>query len=179
MTAEQIALQALRVQEIQTWITALAIFLGPLSGVLFTLWFQSRKEKRNAKLALFLVLMSERKGLSTSKEVTKVLNQIDVVFAQNVEIKSLWHKYYSLLSQPPGEDRHHTWLELLAAMANSCGYKGLSQVDLDKFYIPQSHVDDADFQRKVATQWYRVLENTERFIVEPAIANTKDSPEKK
>lgn len=167
MTADQIALQTLKVMEIQTWITGLAIFLGPLVGVLFTLWFQGRKEKRDAKERLFLILLSERKNHFISKEVTKALNQIDVVFADRPQIKGLWHKYYALLSQPPGEERVHTWLELLAAMSRDLSYKGLSQVDLDKFYIPQGHVDDADFQRKVATQWLRVLENTERFVTTP------------
>ena len=167
MTPDQIALQTLKVMEIQTWITGLAIFLGPLAGVLFTLWFQGRKEKRDARERLFLVLMSERKNHFISKDVTKALNQIDVVFADKPQIKALWHKYYSLLSQPPGEERIHTWLEMLAAMAQELGYQGLSQVDLDKFYIPQGHVDDADFQRKMGGLWQRVLENTERFVVVP------------
>lgn len=169
MTPEQIAIQPLKLQEVQTWITGLAIFLGPLAGVVFTLWFQGRKECRDSKLQLFLVLMSERKSHFISKEITKALNQIDVVFADCPKVKSLWHQYYALLSQPPSEARTHTWLELLAAIAEELNYKGLSQVDLDKFYIPQGHVDDADFQRKMAGHWQRVLENTERFVVIPKV----------
>ena len=167
MTPDQVALQTLRVMEIQTWITGLAIFLGPLAGVLFTLWFQGRKEKRDAKERLFLVLMSERKNHFITKDVTKALNQIDVVFADSPKVKQLWHKYYSLLSQQPGEERVHTWLEMLAAMSHELGYKGLSQVDLDKFYMPQGHFDDEQFQRKMGAHWQRVLENTERFVVVP------------
>jgi len=167
MTPDQIALQTLRVMEIQTWITGLAIFLGPLAGVLFTLWFQGRKERRDAKERLFLILMSERKNQFVTKDMTKALNQIDVVFSNSVSIKALWHKYYALLSRPPGEERIHTWLEMLAAMSRELGYKGLSQVDLDKFYLPQGHFDDEQFQRKMAVQWSRVLENMERFVVVP------------
>ena len=155
--------------EIQTWITGLAIFLGPLAGVLFTLWFQGQKEKRDAKQRLFLVLMSERKSHFISTDVTKALNQIDVVFADEPKIKAHWHKYYALLSQPPGEERVHTWLEMLAEMSQSLGYKGLSQVDLDKFYIPQGHVEDAEFQRTMGGLWKRVLENTERFVIVPRV----------
>jgi hypothetical protein len=167
MTPDQVALQTLKVMEIQTWITGIAIFLGPLTGVLFTIWFQSRKEKRDAKERLFLTLMSERKNIMISKEVTRALNQIDVVFADKPQIKALWHKYYSLLSQPPGEERNHTWLEMLESMSQELGYKGVSQVDLDKFYMPQGHFDDVEFQRKMAGLWQRVLENTERFVVLP------------
>lgn len=167
MTPDQIALASLDVLKIQTWITGLAIFLGPLVGVLFTLWFQSRKERRDAKFRLFMVLMSERKTWFVSKDIAQALNQIDVVFADNQKVKSLWHKYYALLALPPGEERNHTWLELLAEMAKDLRYTHLSQVDLDKFYIPQGHVDDAEFQKKVARQWSRVLENTERFMIVP------------
>lgn len=56
--------------------------------------------------------------------------------------------------------------ELLAAMSGELRYPKLSQTDLDKFYIPQGHADDLEFQRKVSQQWLRVLENTGRFVVE-------------
>ena len=171
MTPDQIALANLDVLKIQTWITGLAIFLGPLVGVIFTLWFQSRKERRDAKFRLFMVLMSERKAWFVSKDIARALNQIDVVFADNQTVKALWHKYYALLSLPPGEERTHTWLELLAEIAKDLRYTRLSQVDLDKFYTPQGHVDDEEFQRKVGQQWSRVLENTERFVVVPKDKN--------
>ena len=172
MTPDQIAIANLDILKIQTLITGLAIFLGPLIGVIFTLWFQSRKERRDAKFRLFMVLMSERKSWLVSKDIARALNQIDVVFADNQTVKSLWHKYYSLLSFPPGEERTHTWLELLAEIAKDLRYSHLSQVDLDKFYIPQGHVDDEEFQRKVGQQWSRVLENTERFLLVPKDSET-------
>lgn len=165
MTPDQIAAAALRVQEIQTWITGLAIFLGPLLGVLFTLWFQSRKERSDAKHQLFLALMAERKSPQVSPLLAQALNKIDVVFADSAAVKAKWHEYYAMLHQPGGEPRNHKWLELLTTMAHELGYKNLSQLDLDKFYLPQWHVDDAEFQRKVGLQWARVLESTEHFVV--------------
>ena len=165
MTPDQIALASLEVLKVQTWITGLAIFLGPLAGVLFTFWFQSRKDRDGQKHHLFLTLMGERKGLAISKNMAEALNSIDVVFADRPKIKTLWHKYYGLLSLPPGEERGHTWLELLAAMADDLRYPHISQTDLDKFYIPKGHADDLEFQRKMSQQWLRVLENTERFVL--------------
>lgn len=167
MTPDQIALAQLEIAKLQAWITALAIFLGPLAGVIFTFWFQSRKDKSAEKHRLFLTLMGERKAPAVSAQVAQALNKIDVVFSDCDKVKTLWHEYYALLHQPPGEPRVHKWLELLASMAAELHYSHLSQIDLDKFYIPQGHVDDAEFQRKVAGQWSRVLENTERFLVEP------------
>lgn len=167
MSPEEIAVANLSVAKLQLWVTGLAIFLGPLTGVVFTFWFQSRKDRSAEKHKLFITLMGERKGIGISREMANALNTIDVVFSDNSIVVELWHKYYALLSQPPGQERQHTWLELLTAMASDLRYLNLKQTDLDKFYIPQGHVDDAEFQRKVATQWSRVLENTERFLVVP------------
>ena len=167
MTPDEIAVANLAIAKLQLWVTGLAIFLGPLAGVLFTFWFQSRKDRSAEKHRLFVILMGERKGINISQDMAKSLNTIDIVFSDNTTVVSLWHTYYALLSQPPGEQRNHTWLELITAMAADLHYSNLKQTDLDKFYIPQGHVDDADFQRKVGQQWSRVLENTERFLVEP------------
>ena len=165
MNAEQIAAATLRIQELQTWITGLAIFLGPLAGVMFTLWFQARKEAKDAKQRLFLALLSERKAHQVSTQVAQELNKIDVVFSDSPKVRTVWHEYYALLHGQPGEPRAHKWLELLSAMARELGYKGLTQLDLDKFYIPQGHVDDADFRKKLSWHLARVLENTEYVVV--------------
>ncbi len=171
MTPDQIAAATLRVQEIQAWITGLAIFLGPLAGVLFTLWVQSRKERTDAKHQLFLTLMAERKAPRVTSQVAQALNKIDVVFSDSPQVKAIWHQYYTLLHQPLGEPTTHKWLELLTVIAQDLGYSKLSHIDLDKFYFPQGHFDDAEFQRKVGQQWARVLENTEHFVVKARDTN--------
>jgi len=167
VTPEQISETQLQLSNLQLWVTGTAIFLGPLFGVLFTFWFQSRKDKIEAKRHLFFILMGNRKELTVSHELANSVNTIDVIFSDNKKVKYLWHKYYALLAQPPGEERVHTWLELLEEMSRDLNYSNISQIDLDKFYVPQGHVDDLEFQRKSAEQWLRVLENTERFLVSP------------
>ncbi|UTH76003.1 DUF6680 family protein [Chromobacterium sp. IIBBL 290-4] len=164
MSVDPVVLETLRVQEIQAWITGVAIILGPLFGVLFTFWFQDRKEKIEAKHQLFIALVAERKAV-VSLQVAQSLNKIDIVFSNSPKVRGLWHQYYDLLNQPPSPSRIHKWIELLSAMASDLGYKNLSQVELDKFYTPQGHIDDVEFQQKVAKQWSRVLEGTEHFIV--------------
>ncbi|WP_031569336.1 DUF6680 family protein [Rheinheimera texasensis] len=173
MSPQELAEAQVQIANLQLWITGLAIFLGPLAGVLFTLWFQARREKNAAKQQLFITLMGERKGLKISPVMASALNTIDVVYSDSQRVRGLWHKYYSLLGQPPGEERGHTWLELLTAMAEELNYSQLKQTDLDKFYVPQGHVDELEFQRKAAEHWVRVLENTERFLVEPRDQDNK------
>ncbi|MED7669935.1 hypothetical protein GXB78_22245 [Pseudomonas moraviensis subsp. stanleyae] len=163
MAAEEFAQTQLVLAQLQLWVTAIAIFAGQITGVFFTIWFQSRKDKLEAKRKLFLTLVGERKGLIISQQVAQALNMIDVVYADSASIKILWHKYYALLSHPPSQERDHTWIELIGTMAKELKYSNISQTDIDKFYIPQGHADDIEFQRKISQQWSRVLENQSIF----------------
>lgn len=177
MTADQLALANLEVLKLQTWITGLAIFIGPLFGVLFTLWFQHRKDRRDEKHRLFTLLLANRKFYSITPEMARALNTIDVVFADHKNVRDLWSRYYSLLSQPAGEERGHVWLDLLGAMAKVLGYQGLTAVQLDKYYYPQGHANDIEFQQKMGKLWERVLENTEHFVVAARAEAAAGKPE--
>jgi len=154
---------AVRVTDI---VMGIAVLLGPILAVVVTLWAQNRHEKRAEKQKLFITLIAERQALGISQDVAKALNTIDVVFSGRPPIILAWHRYYAQLGQPYYQERAHSWLELLTAMASELGYS-IQQTDLDKFYLPQGHADDAQFQRNVAQQWARVLENTERLLLEP------------
>jgi hypothetical protein len=159
MTAEQIAF-------VQLWITGLAIFLGPAVGVVLTVWFQRRHQKRDAKLKLFLGLMAERKSYNFALQA-RFLNTIDVVFADNQKVVDLWHLYYSLTSRPPSEERGHTWLALLSAMAEDLGYDKLSQIAIDQFYLSDAEGQQIMAQLELQKELLRVLKNTKTLAVEP------------
>ncbi|WP_218081247.1 DUF6680 family protein [Anthocerotibacter panamensis] len=146
-------------------IMVVAVLVGPIIAVAITLWTQDRQEKSKAKRDLFLLLMGERQHLVISYQVARALNTIDVVFSGCAPVLQAWHKYYELLSQPPSQLRVHTWLELLTAMASELGYS-IRQTDLDKFYLPQGHADDLDFQREVGREWLRVLKATHSLSIE-------------
>ena len=100
-----------------------AVLLGPIFAVCITIWAQQRNDKRSAKLQLFITLMSERKSVNVSNARANALNNIDVIFSDNEKVTSIWHKYYSLLSQSNHEERGHTWNELLSSMAKDLGIK--------------------------------------------------------
>ncbi|MEO9101786.1 MAG: DUF6680 family protein [Burkholderiaceae bacterium] len=114
-----------------------------------------------------MTLITERNQILVSKESTRALNQIDVVYSDNPQVKALWHNYHRLLPRPRSQEHHHTWLELLAAMAADLKYTKLSQVDLDKFFLPQGHIDDEEQQRRIGKELLRVLESSERLAVVP------------
>ena len=143
----------------------IAVILGPIIAVIITLWYQRYKEKQDTKHKAFLLLMAYRKAIPPNYAMVEVLNTLDVLFAKNRKIVDLWHKYYTLLAQPPVQEREHTWLELLSAIAEDLRYPTVKQTDLDKFYIPQGHIDQFLMNQKVQQEFLRVLENTVSFVV--------------
>jgi hypothetical protein len=91
--------------------------------------------------------MSERGEVAVSHELAKSLNTIDVVFSDNASVIEQWHKYYPSLTKSHEHEKNHLWLDLLKAMAVALSYLKLIQTDLDKYYISQGCVDDADSHR--------------------------------
>jgi len=152
-------------------VTVSAIIIGPIVAVAITLWWQQRKETRETKQRLFLTLMANRRAFPPPIEWVNALNVIDVVFAGHPQVVQLWHEYYSTLVNPPAnenyQEREHTYLQMLSAMAKTLGYKKLDQTDIDKFYAPKVHGDQMALNYKCQTEWLRVLENTARINVEP------------
>ncbi len=155
-----------------------AVIIGPLAAVLITLWHQDRTQKMDAQSKLFLALMAHRKALPPNPEWVNALNVIDVVFANHPNIIDLWHDFYNLLSgdwEKNQQQRDHKYLELLSAMARVLGYRSLSQIDIDKFYIPRAYGDQYETNVKVQKEWLRVLENSARFVVDKREDSEKPS----
>jgi len=162
MTPDQIALAQIALAKLQLWITAIAIVVGPLAGVLFTLWFQRRKETTDAQQRLFQTLMAYRRSNPPVYEWVNSLNLIDVVFAKHRVVVDLWHQYYDLLCQEPVNWHlaEAKYLDLLAAMARILGYKDLSQTDMSKFYSPRAHGTHAELMQETQMELLRVLKGT-------------------
>jgi Family of unknown function (DUF6680) len=149
-----------------------AIIFGPVFAVVITLWWQQRKEKRDAKIRLFTTLMAFRKAYPISYEWARSLNLIDVVFADSATVLDQWHQYYAFLQRQnlnPNElqEQNHKYLELMSAMAASLGFRKLQQTNIDKFYIPQLHATQADLNATCQMEWLRVLRSTSHFVVVP------------
>lgn len=169
MTAEQIAAANLRISELQLWVTAIAIFLGPTTGVLITFWMQSRKEKKDMMLKLFVTLMAHRKTNPPSQELVKSLNIIDVVFSKYPQVVLLWHQYYDLTSHRPLNEHlmEAKYLDLVSAMSKAVGYSSLSQTAIARFYTPEIYADLDQLSLQTQLEWLRVLKSTGSFVTLP------------
>jgi hypothetical protein len=169
MTPEQTAIAQLDLSKLQLWVTTFAIFLGPLAGVLFTLWFQKRKENRDAQYQLFQTLMKFRRSNPPVYEWVDALNLIDVVFAKHRVVVNLWHQHYDLLCQNPVNWHlaDAKYLDLLAAIAKALGYENLLQTDISRFYSPQAHGDQALLNYETQAELLRVLKGTASISIVP------------
>lgn len=148
----------------------IAVIVGPIIAVIITLAYQRYKEKQDIKHRVFLTLMGHRKSIPISFALVEALNTLDVIFHANNKVIRLWHEYYESLCQTAPDSRtlenqKHKYLELLSAIAEDLGYKNLKQTDIDKFYIPQGHIDQMEIQGKTQQEFLRVLQNTAAFVV--------------
>jgi hypothetical protein len=146
--------------------TMVPIFVGPVTAVLITLWWQQRKEKQDAKMRLFITLMSHRGAMPLTSEWVKALNLIDITFAPHARVVELWHQLYELLHHTPIQRQmvNHKNLEMLSEIAAVLGFRQLQQIDIDKYYYPQTLVESQAAQTEAQAQWLRVLKNTEHFL---------------
>lgn len=145
----------------------------------FILWFvqkkyQDRKARQEAKLNLFLTVMANRKPQGVPKELADAYNTIDIVFQDNKSVRNAWSNYFeSLHTQSIKNSSQDIYLLiLLSEMANSLGYKDLSQADLDNFYMPQHFANRFELESQVGSEYLRVLKNSYSFA--KSIENKKD-----
>lgn len=154
-------------------INTIGLFTSPVIAVVVTLIWQSSREKREQnhrrKEQLFMSMMAHRRLQPPSQVWVDSLNLIDVVFADCPEVLKLWHEYYDLLGSASYREesgkRSHKHLELLFAMAKEVGLEEIRQTDIDKFYSPIAHANEADLDWKLRTELLRVLQGAQNLVI--------------
>ncbi len=131
-------------------------------------YFQDRKAKRDAKLKLFLTLMASRKAAVLTQEWVDSLNQIDVVFQDNLKVRSAWRQFFDALhpKSPHFDNQNSFRLDLLSEMANSLGYKDLKQTEIDRYYSPVVFSNQQDSQDMLTKETLRILHRSKAYGVE-------------
>ena len=154
-------------------VNTIGLFTSPVIAVVVTLLWQHIREKHDRvhsrKEQLFLALMAHRRSQPPSQAWVDALNLIDVVFDDSPTVLRLWHEYYDLLGSATYKDelnkRTHKHLELLSAMAAELGYKSLSQTDIDKFYSPVAHGNEAEMTWRLRAELLRVLQGAHNIVI--------------
>lgn len=150
--------------------TVVSPFLAAGLTALFTLYWQNRKEKRDAKLKVFSSLMAVRGNITNfqaAQEWVRSLQLIDVVFADAPDVLQKWGELYQMLQHQeaqPGQGRK--MVELHSAMAANLGLS-LQQLDIDKSHFPKAIADPIAKANEVQEELLRVLRKTDSIIVQP------------
>lgn len=126
---------------IESWLTILAIFAGPIVAVQLTRYLDDRQEVRSRKLKIFKTLMATR-SYTVSWAHVEALNRIDLEFSkrkpQERAVLEAWKEYFDLLCNKdisPEQwaiKRVDLLVELLHRMAMVLNY------DFDKTQIKNS-----------------------------------------
>ncbi len=142
-----------------------ATIITPIIAIAISIWYQERKRFREAKQNVFFQAMANRKRFPPTVEWVNALNLIDVVFHNAPKVVVAWHALYAVLQTRPWnqENYEHCQLDLLKEMGDDLGYPNLKQTDIDKFYAPQAHGDQAKMQNDTQIELLRVLKHSQHF----------------
>ena len=113
--------------------------------------------------------MAHRRSNPPSLDWAQALNLIDVVYSNNPRVLQRWQDVYNTLGQEPVNwpRYNHDYTELLSEMAAVLGYKKLRQTQINQFYSPKAHGDQAVLTADIQKELLRVLKATETLCAEP------------
>lgn len=136
----------------------LAIAVIPIAAVLIGQHLQNKAEIRKDKMQLFKTLMTSR-AYGWTRESVYCLNIIDIVFADDTEVRDAWKDLYEkyCVTNPDATQLkkiQNAQYKLLETMANSLGYKDkVTWETIQNPYIPQGMV----------IQWQKSEESQEAY----------------
>lgn len=149
--------------DITDYINIAAIIFAPVISVIIGQKLQDRAKRRQDKMEIFKALMSSRVYGWTNASVY-ALNIIDVVFADDKQVRAQWKAYYDKLcvGNPTEEDLKRIEIEkckLLEEISKSLGYKGkITWETIQNPYIPKGLSDSMQQQQQYQTGQLEVMD---------------------
>ncbi|MFC4723028.1 DUF6680 family protein [Geojedonia litorea] len=151
--------------EFSDMITIAAILLSPLIAVQVTRLIDKKREVTNRQMDLFRVLMGQRGLTPRTDEYVIALNQIDAVFHDVPKIREAYTDLYKATSpnSPEISDSGKYLIVLLREMSKHLRFGNIDDLDIDRYYTPQSRSDGQKLVNEYYTEFLRVLKSSERF----------------
>lgn len=141
-------------------INVIAIGISPVIAVLVGRWLEERVKHRNDKMEIFKTLMISRgyvgRGYTWTFESVKALNIIEIVFADDRDVKAAWKELYDqyCVTNPSLNDikkRETATYKLLECIAVSLGYKNkITWETIQNAYLPQGMIEQLNKQEKIS-----------------------------
>ena len=149
--------------KISDWINVIAIMLAPIISIIIAQRLQDRAKKRQDKMEIFKTLMTSRVYGWTSSRVS-ALHIIDIVFADDKEVREQWKIYYDRLciEKPTETDLkkiENEKYKLLEVIAKSLGYKDkITWETIQNPYIPKGLTDSMLQQQQYQNNQLELME---------------------
>ena len=147
----------------------IAIIIIPIIAVIIGQWLQTRSEKRKDKMHIFKTLMTSR-VYGWTQESVYCLNIIDIVFADDREVRNAWKDLYDKYCvQNPDESQlkkiETAQYKLLESMAVSLGYKDkVTWETIQNPYIPKGMLRQIEAQNQSQQAYNKLLLNMQQMI---------------
>lgn len=147
----------------------IAIIIIPIIAVIIGQWLQTHSEKRKDKMHIFKTLMTSR-VYGWTQESVYCLNIIDIVFADDREVRNVWKDLYDKYCvQNPDESQlkkiETAQYKLLESMAVSLGYKDkVTWETIQNPYIPQGMLRQIETQNQSQQAYNKLLLNMQQMI---------------
>jgi hypothetical protein len=153
--------------KLETWLTIIAIIIGPLLAFEVQRVRDNRRERRNRKLEIYRKLMLTVKVPMAPSHVD-ALNLIPLEFNAKIgadkNVLDAWRLYTSHLNNRQKADQH--WLDkkfdllvdLVYLIGQSLGYTDINKATIrDNTYLPQGYVDVESEWHQIRKAWLEVL----------------------
>lgn len=156
---------------ILAWVNLLAIITSPVIAVVISTYLQDRKEENKAKKLLLEIMISTRHNIANEQTV-RAMNTIDLFFAGNKDVRSLWNEYFVMLNNDGFSNengiklRYEKHMELIHAMAKAVGIHNINILDISRVYYPVGLGKQNDLSQNLAEELLRVLKDTKTLKIE-------------
>lgn len=163
-----------------------ATFIGPVSAVLITLWYQKYSLSQQTRMELFSILMRNRRN-NLSTEYVAGLNMVPVHFHGKPKVLEKYSALMETLSdlswKDPARvsdliDRANTDLAYLLSEMSKVVKTPVDQIQILRgAYSPQGWQDDADRARNIQHRLLDVLEHRRPLPIVAHILPTASQPQ--
>ena len=132
-------------------VVVFAIIVGPILAIQVQKLIERVTQRKNAKEAIFKVLMSTR-GIPLSPEHVRALNMIDIEFygnnKKNKKVIAAWRLYLDVLANSPQDFEAPDYKTKLDAWTNKSIRKGVADLFLGLKSIPIHVVKTPPIKKK-------------------------------
>lgn len=136
-----------------------------------------RRELRSRKYAIFAALMGERHQVF-SKDATKLLNIVDIVFSDNKRVRDAWADFhnamhnYKIGQHISGHEADQLRIEVLRRMAEDIGLgQTLTNADFYRSYEPSALFKQRQIEMFQTDRAYEELQRVQDAMAASASVN--------